>query len=196
MYGTYFNLVAVYAEGKSEFLKGWTRVIGDNIKQNSLNVEKFQNTPVVKKLSGGYLISPPSSSPSNLIKSLSIYNAIGKKISMISSINKNQVFWKTSNRNIPEGLYIARLELLDKTSCSRAFILSSRENYYLKASFATSSSKRTVSARKTRLRRSAARGCPLTYQPICFFNSASARFSPWTAQKSMIVRARLTGAAR
>ncbi|MGB7566416.1 MAG: hypothetical protein WBM07_01035 [Chitinivibrionales bacterium] len=122
----YVNIVAVYAEGKSDFLKGWTLFVEVGVKQNLQSTEKSKNTLVVKKASDGYLISPPSSSPSNLIKSLSIYNAIGKKISMISSINKNQVFWKTSNRNIPERLYIARLELLDKTSCSRAFILSSR----------------------------------------------------------------------
>ena len=122
----YVNLVAVYAEGKSAFLNGWTVYAEVGVKQNLQPTEKIKNTLVVKKESGGYLISLPSSSPNNPFKALTIYNAIGKKISMISSINKNQVFWKTSNRNIPERLYIARLELLDKTSCSRAFILSSR----------------------------------------------------------------------
>ncbi len=125
-YWNYFNLVAVYTEGKSEFLKGWTILYSVGVKQNSQQTEKLQNTLVVKREFGGYLISLLLSSFNNPIKSLSIYNAMGIKISRISSINKNQVFWKTSDRNLPEGLYIARLELSDKTSCSRAFILSSR----------------------------------------------------------------------
>jgi len=122
----FFMVVAVYAEGKSTFLNGWTVYPEVGVKQNIQPTEKIKNAFVVKKASGGYLISLPSSLQINLIKSLSIYNSMGIKISRISSINKNQVFWKTSDRNLPEGLYIARLELSDKTSCNRAFILSSR----------------------------------------------------------------------
>jgi hypothetical protein len=122
----YFNFVSTYTEGKSEFLNGWTMPFGDGVKQIPLAKTSFKNTLVVKKTSNGYFISLPLISSTNLIKSLSIYNAMGIKISRISSINKNQVFWKTSNRNFPHGLYIARLEFSDKTSCSRTLILTSQ----------------------------------------------------------------------
>ena len=122
----YFNLVAVYTEGKSEFLKGWTRPIPDGVKQNSQSTEKPQNALIITKASGGYLISIPSSSPTSYFQSLSIYNSLGKKISEISNIKSNDVFWKTSGRNFPKGLYIARMEFSDKTSCNRTLILSSQ----------------------------------------------------------------------
>jgi hypothetical protein len=122
----YFNLVAVYTEGKSEFLKGWTRPIPDGVKQNSQSTEKPQNALIIKKTSGGYLVSLPSSSPTNLFQSLTIYNAMGKKIFGFPSSKNNQVFMKTSDQKASEGFYIARLELSDKTSYSRRFILSSQ----------------------------------------------------------------------
>jgi hypothetical protein len=76
----YVNLVAVYAEGKSAFLNGWTVYAEVGVKQNLQPTEKIKNTLVIRKESGGYLISLPSSSPTNLFQSLIIYNAAGKKI--------------------------------------------------------------------------------------------------------------------
>ena len=93
--------------------------------QNSPPIE-IKNTLVIRKESGGYLISLPSSSPTNLFQSLIIYNAAGKKIFGFPSSKNSQVFWKTSDQKASEGFYIARIELSDKTSYSRKLILSSQ----------------------------------------------------------------------
>ena len=122
----YINLVAVYAEGKSDFLKGWVKrtsfPIG--IKQTSTPIENLRNNLVIKKTSNGFRISFQSPTQTSGSSSLSIYNISGTKVAEFSNIQGNQFFWKTTDRNLAQGQYFVRLELPDKKVLSSRMVYS------------------------------------------------------------------------
>jgi hypothetical protein len=55
--------------------------------------------------------------------SLSVCNILGRQVELFSSIKINQVFWNTSHRNFPQGLYIAKAELPDGSTVSQALMV-------------------------------------------------------------------------
>ena len=122
----YFNLVAVYTEGKSDFLQGWTfrncLLIGVNWTSSSPN--RLLNKIEIKRIGGGFFISFPQLRENTGSSSLSIYNVNGVKVAGFPDIKSNQVYWKTTDRNLAEGQYIVRLELPDKSVISRTLVFS------------------------------------------------------------------------
>jgi hypothetical protein len=122
----YFNLVALYAEGKSDFLLGWSRrtdqMVG--VQRNSPETEIMRNNIEIKKAIDGFFITLSSVPHTAGHASLSIYNMNGVKVAGFSDIKNNQVFWKTTDRNLAEGQYIVKLELPDKSVISRTLVFS------------------------------------------------------------------------
>jgi hypothetical protein len=112
----YINLVAVYAEGISDFLKGWVKRIGfpDGAKPNAIQTEQLKNNLEIKKTPSGFCITFQSSQQISGSSSLSIYNISGIKVAEFSNIQGNQVFWKTTGQNLAPGQYIVQVELPDK----------------------------------------------------------------------------------
>jgi hypothetical protein len=122
----YINLVAVYAEGKSDFLKGWVKRIGfpDGAKPNANHPEQLKNNLEIKKTSNGFYITFQSSTQISGSSSLSIYNITGSKVAGFFGIKSNQVFWKITGQNLAQGQYIVRLELPDKRIVSGRMVYS------------------------------------------------------------------------
>jgi hypothetical protein len=122
----YINLVAVYAEGKSDFLKGWVKRIGfpDDAKPNANQTEQLKNNLEIKKILTGFYITFQSFPQTSGFSSLSIYNLSGTKVAGFSNIQGNRVFWKTTDRNLAQGQYIVRLELPDKRVVSGRMVYS------------------------------------------------------------------------
>jgi hypothetical protein len=122
----YYNLVAVYAEGKSDFLQGWTyhATFAVGVKQKWHAIDPQQNKIEIQKTTNGFLITFQPSPQTTGFPSLSIYNVNGEKVAGFPGIKGNQVYWKTTDRNLAEGQYIIKLELPDKSVISRTLIFS------------------------------------------------------------------------
>jgi hypothetical protein len=121
---SYMNLVAVYAEGKSDFLQGWTLfyTAADAIKQASSSSDRSRSRMEIKKASGGYFISLPQLRENTAPSSLAVFNAAGEKVAYFSVVNGNGVLWKTDN--LSEGTYLIRAELPDKSVLTRTIVFS------------------------------------------------------------------------
>lgn len=115
---TYFNIVAVYTEGKSDLLKGWTCLldIPVNAKNYSIVNKKSPEGIILRKFPDGYLFNFTF-----LPSFISINNISGRQISRFSG-KSNYIFWNTSESNISPGLYIINAELPDKTVYTQPFI--------------------------------------------------------------------------
>jgi hypothetical protein len=111
----YLNMAAVYSEGKSDYLQGWTKSTIEpvNVTPSSTPIEKIQHNLEIKKAPNGFCITFSSLLNYSGSSSLSIYNITGTKVAGFSNVQGNQVFWKTTGQNLAEGQYIVRLELPD-----------------------------------------------------------------------------------
>ena len=124
----YLGLVADYEEGKSDFLDNWwtprQTLFPDATKQGSSPINKIQPNLEIKKSSSGYSISFLFLPHNSNSVSLSIFNMTGIKVAEFTGIKSNQVFWKTSGRNLAQGQYIVQLELPDKRVFSSRLVYS------------------------------------------------------------------------
>jgi ligand-binding sensor domain-containing protein len=121
----YYNLVAVYAEGKSDFLKGWTYFYSTAVDVNK-SLEgpvNRQNKILILQSSKSFFITLNFSPDKTLPSSLIIYNITGQQIARISTIKNNSFFFNTSNCNLAEGLYIVKAELPDRTVLTQPFMV-------------------------------------------------------------------------
>jgi hypothetical protein len=119
--GSYINLVALYAEGKSEFLDGWTLL---NVVPVSVSMQKFVFTPMQKTMSiaaipGGFFITVPYL-PSSEPFSISIFNPNGSLHSRISGIKGARAFL---GNNFAGGLYLLRAEFPDRSVLTQPFAI-------------------------------------------------------------------------
>jgi streptogramin lyase len=117
--GEYFNVVAVYTEGKSDFLKGWTRLSMPSSVTKYSSSQSLCNNLEIKKVSSGFSIGLPERTG---ILSLSIYTIAGRQVSMFSGITTNRIFWNTSQQNLAEGLYIVKAELPDRNCINQTLV--------------------------------------------------------------------------
>jgi hypothetical protein len=119
--GEYFNLVAVYTEGRSDFLQGWTRL------EISSSIQSFQMPDhllkpfSVQRTSLGFLFVFNKSSTNAV---MNIFSTTGQQIARFLEMEGNSIFWNPSDRNISPGAYIANIELPDKTSFDQKFMFS------------------------------------------------------------------------
>jgi hypothetical protein len=121
--GGYLNLVAVYSEGKSDFLNGWT-LYEPPMKTNNQIINRSLSANKIMLLETNFGCYFKIRSQRNVILiSFTVFNISGRQIAHFSEINKDHVFWNTSQQNITEGLYIVRAELPDKSVISRTFVV-------------------------------------------------------------------------
>jgi hypothetical protein len=117
--GEFINIVAVYSEGKSEFLQGWTRLpMPDGIKCLSVS-GYFQNKISIQKTSGGFIFNIPKYEK-NVI--LSIYSLMGQYIARLPAVNGNRIFWNARQQNVAYGTYITRVLFPDHTVLTQPFL--------------------------------------------------------------------------
>jgi hypothetical protein len=120
------NLVAVYAEGKSDFLQGWFKptIFPVGIKSSTNQTEKLQSNFKIRKAPNGFYFTLEAFPQTSGSSSLSIFNMTGTKVAEFTGIKSNQVFWKTSGRNLAQGQYIVQLGLPDKRVFSSRLVYS------------------------------------------------------------------------
>ncbi|HAJ80512.1 MAG TPA: hypothetical protein DCO75_12170 [Fibrobacteres bacterium] len=125
MSNRYFNLVALYTEGKSDFIEGWSKwyttataigITADHACNNYLT-----NKIEVKKTGEEYMISFPQSLKYSRKPSFAVFNPFGVKVSQTFVANGNTALLKTDN--MAEGTYIIRAELPDKSIIAQKIVI-------------------------------------------------------------------------
>jgi hypothetical protein len=117
--GEFFNIVAVYSEGKSDFLNGWTRLpTPDGIKCLSVS-GYFQNKISIQKTNGGFIFNIPKYEKDI---TLTIYSLIGQHIARLPAVNDNKIFWNVRQQNVAYGTYLAHFLLPDHTVITQPFM--------------------------------------------------------------------------
>jgi hypothetical protein len=118
--GQYFNLVAVYAEGRSGFLSGFTRLEGCSsggaiLKPSALH--SSLNAMQIARSTAGFLITLNriSACPFSIV----VFSLSGQEMVCLPVNGKQAML---TNRNLREGLYILRAQLPDKTVLTRTFM--------------------------------------------------------------------------
>jgi len=116
--GEYFNIVAVYNEGKSDFLKGWSKLFRPmNI--NSIQLfEDFHNILSFHKTNGSLSITLTEPMPYN---SLSVYSLSGRRLANFPYSGHSCIIWNASEQHIPIGLYLLRAEFPDRSVITQPF---------------------------------------------------------------------------
>jgi hypothetical protein len=117
----YVNLVAVYKEGKSAFLQGWTfnEPKDVSIQKKSAGSITWKEGINIKKATGGFsiLLQPMFK---NAV--LSIYNVSGKRIANLP-YTSSRTFWNATQQNVPIGLYLLRAEFPDRSVITKPFAI-------------------------------------------------------------------------
>ncbi len=118
----YFNLVAVYTEGKSDFLQGWTfrNCLLNGVNWTSSSPNRLLNKIAVKKTDGGFLITLQPYRANTGPLSLAVFNVTGVGVAQIPVIKGNSAIWKTDN--LAEGVYLIRAKLPDKSVLTRTMV--------------------------------------------------------------------------
>ena len=118
--GEYFNIVAVYTEGKADFLKGWSRLVRfSDIKKH--NKYDLSNSSISIKYIGGYLYLALNQHA--LPVQFDIFNATGKHIVFFNNKNDIRFRLNISQRDIPPGLYLLRAEFPDRSVITQPFTI-------------------------------------------------------------------------
>jgi hypothetical protein len=118
----YVNMIAVYEEGTSDFIQGWSRYspLWVRIDKNQNAAFHLQNKLTLHKLSRGrsiYLQTPTKQAL------LSIYSLTGKKIAQFSYFKDKPFCWNPIQQNIPVGLYLLRAEFPDRSVITQLFTI-------------------------------------------------------------------------
>jgi hypothetical protein len=118
--GAYFNIVAVYTEGKSDFLKGWTRLYRpDYIKREENSFSNFNIfSYIVKHRKGLFEFNFPM-----MVINLVIFNPAGRQKAHFSNFTGSRMLWNSSQHNIPPGLYLLRAEFPDRSAVTQPFTI-------------------------------------------------------------------------
>jgi hypothetical protein len=119
--GGYFNVVAVYREGQSEFLTGWVQLPSLNGISPSGIVKSDQehDAITIRKTTAGYSFSFPAVANKAALVSAAIFDPAGHEVSPIIGNGNNSLLW-----NSPvEGVYAIRLTLTNGKSFARQFIV-------------------------------------------------------------------------
>jgi hypothetical protein len=119
----HYNLVAVYQEGRSDFLKGWSveEVPVRTFKNPPGKKAPVQNSLIVKsgtvvtfqcRFSGDY--STPAA--------LAIFTLKGERLASFNIPQTSTVFWTPSHTKVCKGLYIVKAEFPDHTILTQPFL--------------------------------------------------------------------------
>jgi hypothetical protein len=120
----YFNIVAVYAEGRSDFLPGWTKYENYNlsVQHASRPTTSLHDKLTIGNSSTGLLISMTSRSAENGQTSLSIFSTSGRQLARFSNINSSTIVWNPFAQHLGEGLYIVKAELPGHAVLTKPFM--------------------------------------------------------------------------
>jgi hypothetical protein len=119
-HGEYYNIVAVYTEGKSDFLKGWTQLYRpDHIRWEENSLSNFTIfSSIVEHRKGLFEFNVPVSG-TNLV----IFDPSGRQKAYFSRFTGRRVLWNTNQQNIPPGLYLFRAEFPDRSVITQPFTI-------------------------------------------------------------------------
>jgi hypothetical protein len=125
LHGCYINLVALYEEGKSEFIDGWTML---NIllvgvwQQPSTFTTQNKKISITSVPNGCYIRIPFFWSPTEPL-SLSVFNPNGSLCARGSAVANKNVFFNTTDHAFSKGLYILRAEFPDRSVITQPFTI-------------------------------------------------------------------------
>ena len=124
----YFNIVAVYSEGRSDFLKNWTysRYSLDKISEKFQISSHTLLTIKMQTANDGIIFLIPTLGLENTIKSFSIFSPSGRELKRLSNeeIQGNRFVLKAPDGAFNAGMYIAKAQLSDKRVISKPFLIS------------------------------------------------------------------------
>lgn len=120
----YLNLVAVYTEGKSDFLSGWTYFAPDIVgtkpilgaQGNSINRIK------IKKMPSGYVISYQQAAGNMANFTVSLLSLSGREVARVPLDGNKSAFLSSASCNVAEGLYVLHAEMPDRTVPNQPFL--------------------------------------------------------------------------
>jgi hypothetical protein len=118
--GEYYNIVAVYTEGKSDFLKGWSTITRpDKIISVPISINS-KNIPLIFKSLNGIFINLNLPQQPSLI---TIFDVSGKIITNLPNAANGHILWNTSLLRFPVGLYLLRAEFPDRSVITQPFTI-------------------------------------------------------------------------
>jgi len=121
----YQNIVAVYTEGKSDFLQGWTQFVpAVGIKELLPSTQKTRSGIALEKTPNGYSINLNSLAGHANPLSVTIYDLSGQKVLMSTVSKGNRLLLNTAAPKVLDGLYLVNVKLSDETVLSQKVMIS------------------------------------------------------------------------
>jgi hypothetical protein len=120
----YLNLVAVYSEGRSDFLRGWAYFYSTavGIKEYGLGKQYVRKGSIVNDFQGGIIFNFSLFQKGNRPTNLSIFTPSGKQIACFQMTNDKPIFWNATRLSIAEGVYIAKINQPNNINFSFPFL--------------------------------------------------------------------------
>jgi len=119
----YINMVAVYEEGRSDYLDGWSLLdYRTGISRPALPFfNTLRSTITISRTQAGLFFDMPETV--RYPSSFSIFNADGSIHYRIKDINNNRVYLSTESNNFATGLYLLRAEFSDRSVITQPFTI-------------------------------------------------------------------------
>jgi hypothetical protein len=117
-HGEYYNLIAVYDEGKSDFLNGWSQLRLLSSTTNVFNPIYSQELFTIKYLYDFIYISI---NKLQLPYIINIYSLDGKLIDHFSDFSHNRIILNKSENKFSLGYYLLRAEFPDRSVITQPF---------------------------------------------------------------------------
>ena len=118
----YINIVAVYTEGRSEFLLGWTIydiALGVTPFGKPQNIRRFSHCVTISKSCKSVLFDFKSQNP----LSATVFDPSGRQVANFVNIQSGTLLWTTAGGNVMPGYYVLRAVLPDKSTISQSFLV-------------------------------------------------------------------------
>jgi hypothetical protein len=122
----YVNIVAVYSEGKSDFLQNFNPLCPSPIVETKSTPSVTNNSlprMTLKRSPAGLTLDFHLLHENLRPLSIAIYTISGRQIVCFSNVNNGHFFWNISHSNVPEGTYIIKAVLPDRSILSQPFML-------------------------------------------------------------------------
>jgi hypothetical protein len=118
---SFFNVVAVYDNGKSDFLKGWTYFFAgfeDGIVLQTSGLEKQKAVKIQVSPHNVLFLFPSFTLPGGA--NLTIFSQTGRIAARITGIKENRYLWSLPS-DFANGLYLLRAEFPDRSVITQPF---------------------------------------------------------------------------
>ncbi|MBN1578922.1 MAG: hypothetical protein JW913_20340 [Chitinispirillaceae bacterium] len=123
--GGYLNLVALYNEGKSDFLEEWIHVYLAIGVSTSMSFKATITSDItrIRKTPAGYLLDFQSFSTNGVPQSAVILSSSGRRVAELTDTRGDQQIFNISNPEYSPGLYIVKVLFSDKSTMAKQFNL-------------------------------------------------------------------------